>query len=252
MNSTPYPEYLDPCCTIARQAGAVLMRYFRSDFATQHKEDKSPVTDADVAANVFIREALLKLAPEVPVVAEEDETLTRDGQSMFWLVDPLDGTRSFVRGEKEFTVNIGLVKDRRPVLGALYAPPQDILYFAVKGKGAFRSIGGGTAERITTRAPESKLIVTRSRSHPSALADAYLKNLDIGETIPMSSAAKFGLIAEGRADIYPRFGRTMEWDTAAGHVIIEEAGGRLETVDGKPFFYGKPGFANPPFIAYGR
>lgn len=251
MNSTARGEYLEGCCAIARSAGALLMRYFQGDFATQHKEDKSPVTDADLAANRFITEALLKLAPDIPVVAEEDETLNA-GHSRFWLVDPLDGTLSFVRGEKEFTVNIALIENRRPVLGVLYAPPQDFLYFAAKGKGAFCSVSGGKAARIRTRAPEQKIIVTRSRSKPMPAGLAFLKNFDVGEIILMSSAVKFGLIAEGRADIYPRFGRTMEWDTAAGHVIVEEAGGRLATVDGKPLMYGKPGFENPPFIAYGK
>lgn len=228
------------------------MRYFQGNFATQHKEDKSPVTDADIAANRFICEALLKLAPDIPVVAEEDEPLSLGGYSRFWLVDPLDGTKSFVRGESEFSVNIALVENRRPVLGVLCAPPPDILYYAAKGTGAFRRAADGRAERIATRAAPEKITVTRSKSHPSPAAGVFLQGFTIGETISMSSAIKFGLVAEGRADIYPRFGRTMEWDTAAGHAIIEEAGGRLETAEGEPLLYGKPGFANPPFIAYGR
>ncbi len=135
MNSTACEEYLEACCAIARDAGALLMQYFTSDFATQHKEDSSPVTDADLAANRFIVEALLALAPDIPAVAEEDESLA-GGHASFWLVDPLDGTRSFVRGEKEFSVNIALIENRRPVLGVIYAPPQEFLYCAIRGKGA--------------------------------------------------------------------------------------------------------------------
>lgn len=251
MNTTLYSQYLEACCTIAQEAGTILMRYFRDGFATQHKPDQSPVTDADLAANRFICEALLKLTPDIPVVAEEDEVVTREKHAMFWLVDPLDGTKAFVKREPEFSVNIGLIKDRRPVLGVLYAPPQDILYYGAVGQGAFR-IMNGTATVIAAREAPEKLVITRSKSHPSAATAAYLRNLNIGEMISMSSAIKFCLVAEGRADIYPRFGRTMEWDTAAGHAIVEAAGGRVETADGKPLVYGKPGFENPPFIAYGK
>lgn len=252
MHNTIIQEYLEACCGIAKGAGEVLMRYFKGDYTTQAKQDKSPVTDADIAANHYIRKELRALAPDLPVVAEEDETFDRHDHPVFWLVDPLDGTRSFVRHEPEFSVNIGLIRDRRPALGVIYAPVQDILYFGIPGKGAFRRHGKEKPQLIRCRAPGEKVVITRSRTQPTATSRAWLATQRIETMISMSSAIKFGLVAEGQADIYPRFGRTMEWDTAAGHAIVQAAGGRVETVDGKPLAYGKPNFENPPFIAYGK
>jgi 3'(2'), 5'-bisphosphate nucleotidase len=253
MNSTSYDEYLAPCCAIAREAGRVIMTYFTGEFSTRSKDDNSPVTDADIAANTLIVNALVKAFPSIPVVAEEDKEIIKGKHELFWLVDPLDGTLSFVRGEPEFTVNIGLIHHHRPVLGVIYVPPLHTLYFAQAGKGAFRSVMDAAPQPIEARRPaEDGLVVVRSRSKPSPLAAGFLDKLRIKTTIPGSSSAKFCHIAEGGADMYPRFGRTMEWDTAAGHAILEAAGGRVETVDGQPLTYGKPGFENPHFIAYGK
>jgi len=229
------------------------MTYFSGQFATRQKDDKSPVTDADIAANQLITKALFDMAPHIPIIAEEDEVPGAEGHAMFWLVDPLDGTRSFVRGEPEFTVNIGLIHQRKPVIGVIYAPPQDALYFGEVGKGAYRVLGGGHAEPIQVRtASPDGLVVTRSKSHPSPATAAYMDTLKIKEVISGSSSVKFCAVAEGSADIYPRFGRTMEWDTAAGHAILQAAGGRVETVDGKELTYGKAGYENPHFIAFGK
>jgi len=253
MNTISYDEYLAPCCAIARKAAALIMTYYNDGFDTRQKDDKSPVTDADVAANRLIVEALYKLAPHIPIIAEEDETLGAEGDELFWLVDPLDGTRSFVRGEPEFTVNIGLIHKNMPVLGVIVAPPQELLYAGVVGQEAFREDAQGKRAALKTRKPaEDGIVVVHSKSHPSPATEAYLKTLKIKELVPGSSSIKFCTIAEGNADIYPRFGRTMEWDTAAGHAILKAAGGRVETVDGKPLTYGKPGFENPHFIAYGN
>jgi len=252
MNSTNYHQYLEGCCAIAKGAGAILMRYFKGEYATKTKGDKSPVTDADIEANYYICQELLKLAPEIPVVAEEDEQLNHEEKSLFWLVDPLDGTRSFVRHEEEFSVNIGLIKNRRPVLGVIYSPPKDILYFAAEGGYAFRQHGKGKPEKIATRARPQKIVVTRSRSKPIPAGLTFLQRFEIDRIIQLSSAIKFCLVAEGQADLYTRFGRTMEWDTAAGHAIIEAAGGRVETASGQPLLYGKSRFENPPFIVYGQ
>jgi 3'(2'), 5'-bisphosphate nucleotidase len=228
------------------------MQYFTGQFATRHKQDKSPVTDADIAANALIVSKLKAMAPHIPIVAEEDETLNEGGHAMFWLVDPLDGTRAFVRGEPEFTVNIGLIRHGQPVFGVIYAPPQDTLYWGEAGKGAFRAIGSGEPQPIHVRpVPADGVTVVRSKSHPSPATEAYLNTLKVKQLISGSSSIKLCMVAEGSADIYPRFGRTMEWDTAAGHAILAAAGGRVENTDGTPLVYGKPGFDNPAFIAFG-
>ncbi len=253
MNNTDYNKYLAPCCTIAREAGSLIMGYFQGAFATRSKDDKSPVTDADVAANTHIIRALSQLTPHIPVIGEEDEILPASQQGMFWLVDPLDGTRSFVRGEPEFTVNIGLIRDHAPILGVIYAPPQNLLYYASLGHGVWREKTIGQPETISTRKPSPEgLVVVRSKSHPSKATEAFLQSIRIKEMISGSSSIKLCMLAEGSADIYPRFGRTMEWDTAAGHAILNEAGGRIETETGDLLIYGKDGFENPGFIAYGK
>lgn len=229
------------------------MDYFSNGYTSSQKSDDSPVTQADIAANEYITEALSKLAPDIPVIAEEDEVLGSSLHKSFFLVDPLDGTRSFVRGEPEFTVNIGLIENNVPVLGVIYCPPQDILYFGLVGENAYKQTGDNAPEIIKTRAvPDEGLTVVRSRSHPSQKTNDYLQTLQVKELISGSSSVKFCMVAEGSADIYPRFGRTMEWDTAAGHAILNAAGGRVETADGKQFLYGKNGFENPAFIAFGK
>lgn len=253
MNNTYHQEYLASCCEIVRQAGALIMGYFSREFATRQKNDKSPVTDADIEANRLIVNALSELSPHIPIIAEEDEMPGAEDHELFWLVDPLDGTRSFVRGEPEFTVNIGLIYQRQPVLGVIYGPPQDELYYGSVGQGAFHSLDNAAAQRISVRAPSADgFDVVRSRSHPSKATAAYLETLKIKNMVSASSSIKFCRVAEGKADLYPRFGRTMEWDTAAGHAILLAAGGRVETTEGKPLTYGKPGFENPPFIAFGK
>ena len=228
------------------------MTHFKAGGETRQKDDNSPVTDADVQANALITEALKNLAPNIPIIAEEDELPPAEGHSLFWLVDPLDGTRAFVRGEAEFTVNIGLIKDGKPVLGVIYAPPQQMLYFGLVGVGAFSQEGNAPAKKMQVRAqPENGVTIVKSKSHPSPATQAYLETLKVKEVVAGSSSIKFCQVAEGNADIYPRFGRTMEWDTAAGHAILAAAGGRVETADGKPLLYGKPGYENPAFIAFG-
>jgi 3'(2'), 5'-bisphosphate nucleotidase len=253
MHSTNFQEYLLPCCQIVRDASALIMKYYRSNSNARQKEDNSPVTDADIAANRMIVEALTALTPHIAVIAEEDEKLPEDRKEWFWLVDPLDGTRSFVRGEPEFTVNIGLIHKGRPVLGVISAPAQNLLYYGSLNMGATRIRGDLAPEIITVRVPPTAgVTVVRSQSHPSARTNEYLQTLKIDTLISGSSSIKFCRIAEGSADIYPRFGRTMEWDTAAGHAILNAAGGRVETEDKNILTYGKPGFENPAFIAFGK
>jgi len=228
------------------------MGHFSSQVEARRKEDNSPVTDADVQSNQLIVKALNSLTPKIPVVGEEDEILLAGEHAMFWLVDPLDGTRAFIKGEPEFTVNIGLIKNKKPVLGVIYAPPQDAMYWGEMSTGAWRKISSHAQEKIHVRTPSPEgLVVVRSKSHPSVGTQEYLSKFKVKEIIAGSSSIKFCQVAEGSADIYPRLGRTMEWDTAAGHAILNAAGGRVETVDGKPFMYGKPGFENPAFVAFG-
>ncbi len=252
MDSTICSKYLVSACEIARGAGELIMDYFTGGYGQSKKADDSPVTEADFAANKYITQELAKIAPEIPIIAEEDETIGEHHHARFFLVDPLDGTKSFVRGEQEFTVNIGLIENNKPVFGVIYCPPHKILYYGMVGSGAYKQEGTNKAQRIKVRkAPSDGLVVVKSRSHPSKMAEAYLQSLKIKDVLPSSSSAKFCAVAEGSADIYPRFGRTMEWDTAAGQAILEASGGRVETTDGKPFLYGKKGFENPGFVAFG-
>lgn len=251
MNTISYQEYLAPCCAIVREAGALIMTYYNGQFGTRQKDDHSPVTDADVLANQLIVNKLNILTPSIPVIAEEDEMPGIEGAELFWLVDPLDGTRAFVRGEPEFTVNIGLICRNQPVLGVIYAPPQDLVYAGCLGQGAWREGADGRIALQARKPAADGVVVVRSKSHPSPATEAYLKTLVIKEMVSGSSSIKFCTVAEGNADQYPRFGRTMEWDTAAGHAILNAAGGKVTTTDGKPLTYGKPGFENPHFIAYG-
>ena len=251
MLNTSYHEFLPACCDIARKAGEVIQLYAPQNISTEIKADNSPVTQADIAANTLIVQALSTMWPQVPVVAEESPIPSQVGD-IFWLVDPLDGTRSFVRGEPEYTVNIALIHDGKPVLGVIYCPADGVLYCGARLHGA-RRIDHGNEQIISARPkPADGVVVVKSRSHPSKETETFLKRLHITALLPSSSSRKFCLLAEGAADIYPRFGRTMEWDTAAGQAILEAAGGRVLTTDDSPLTYGKAGFENPHFIAYGK
>lgn len=251
MNDIDLQHLMTSCNAIAVDAGRLIMRYWRQDVRANAKEDNSPVTEADVMANQHICNALMRLTPHIPIIAEENDSQPKAGET-FWLVDPLDGTRSFVRGEDEFTVNIGLIQAGKPILGVIYVPVQEVLYYAGKGKGVFRE-QDGKKQAIAARKPaDDGLVAVRSRSHMSQRTVDFLATLKVKDVMPGSSSAKFCLVAEGSADIYPRLGRTMEWDTAAGHAILNEAGGRVEMEGGGELNYNKPGFENPGFIAYGR
>lgn len=252
MISTNYSEYLLQAAQIACNAGRIIMSYYSGGYKKYKKFDDSPVTEADIAANDYITKNLAAIAPEITIIAEEDKIIGSSEHKRFFLVDPLDGTSSFVRGEPEFTVNIALIEDKNPIFGVIYCPVHDILYFAMVGDKAYKKIGNEKPEVIKSRLPSNDgVVVARSRSHPSKRTNEYLDTLNIKEIINTSSSAKFCMLAEGSADIYPRFGRTMEWDTAAGHAILLAAGGSVETIDGNPLLYGKENFENLEFIAYG-
>jgi 3'(2'), 5'-bisphosphate nucleotidase len=242
---------------LADAAGTAIMAVYRTDFDSTRKDDGSPLTEADTAAEAAIVPGLRALTPDIPVVSEEEVAEgngpDRVGRT-FWLVDPLDGTREFLKRNDEFTVNIGLIVEGVPALGVLYAPALDLMFTAAGTGTATLRDGTGTTHQISCRAaPGYGVAVMVSRSHATNdKLDGWLADKNVDERIPRGSALKFGLLAEGKADIYPRFGPTCEWDTAAGHAIVLAAGGTVETFDGEPLSYGKPDFLNPGFVVYGR
>ncbi len=241
---------------IARAAGAVILEVYDGNFSVAWKADASPLTAADERAEAAIVPALLQLLPGVPVVAEE--ATARDGapppSDCFWLVDPLDGTREFVARNGEFTVNIALVLHGEPVLGVVYAPVPEDLYAGARELGAWKEAPGVPRHAIRCRAaPAVGLVLACSRSHgDEAAMQRWLGATPIQGRVVAGSSLKFGLLAAGQADIYPRLGRTMEWDTAAGHAVLAAAGGSVCTLDGQPLRYGKPDWENPHFVARGR
>jgi 3'(2'), 5'-bisphosphate nucleotidase len=246
----------DQLVAVSREAGAAILNVYSRDFAATHKSDRSPVTEADTAAEALIVEALAHLAPGVPVVAEEhcaSHGVPATAADRFFLVDPLDGTKEFIAKNGEFTVNIALIENGRPVLGVVYLPVYDACYTGTAGI-AERRVGDHGPERIIARpTPPDGLVMAISRSHADGeVARARERGLNVSDTIVAGSSLKFCRLAEGVADLYPRFGTTMEWDTAAGQAVLEAAGGAVETVDGAPLRYGKAGFKNPHFIAFGH
>ncbi len=245
---------LEAVIRIAREAGALVMQVYATDFAVRGKEDASPVTQADERAEALIVPALAALLPGVPIVAEE---AVAKGEipavgNRFWLVDPLDGTKEFISRNGEFTVNIALVEDGVPTLGVVFAPAIGRLFAGAAGLGARVEDSEGRRP-ITCRAvPAEGLTVVASRSHGDAAAlDAFLAGRKVASLASAGSSLKLCLVAAGEADLYPRLGRTMEWDIAAGHAVVLAAGGQVCRLDGTPLAYGKPGFDNPHFYATG-
>lgn len=263
MEAPPSDQSLiDAMSALALEAGAAAMGVYGRDFAVGAKDDASPVTEADRLGEEIILRGLAKVAPSIPALAEEAASEGRIPElgRQFFLVDPLDGTREFVTRTGEFTVNIALVRDGAPVLGVVYAPALGNLYRGGAGDGASLAliVNGRIEEvrRIAARsAPSGGLVAVASRSHRSPETDAFLETLDIADFAAAGSSLKFCLIAEGLADVYPRLGRTMEWDTGAGQAVLEAAGGRVVVFGTEtPLRYGKRerGFDNPHFIAWGE
>ena len=250
---------LDQVREIAERAGEVILGFYAQGDAVEVREkaDHSPVTAADEAAEAVILEALAKLTPEVPVVSEEafsQGQIPDVSRGRFWLVDPLDGTKEFISRNGEFTVNIALIEDAEPVVGVVHAPARAKSWAGQLNRGATLHEAGQAPRPVAVRKrPETGVLVAASRRHGDvAVLDAFLADYDVGDLVSAGSSIKFCLVAGGEADFYPRFGRTMEWDTAAGHAVLRAAGGRVETQDGVPLTYGKPGFENPYFIARGE
>jgi 3'(2'), 5'-bisphosphate nucleotidase len=241
---------------IAIEAAVEIMAVYDSAFEVWEKQDRSPVTEADERAELLILNALRQLDPSFPVVAEESVAkgdVPNVGDGPFWLVDPLDGTKEFVSRNGEFTVNIGLVVGDAPVLGVVYAPVPKRLFLGWGGAQAFVEDDGGPAQSIRAAVPgPDGLVAVASRSHSNPETEAFLAELNVKQTTTAGSSLKFCLVAAGEADIYPRLGPTNEWDTAAGHAVLNAAGGSVRALDGEAFRYRKPTFRNPPFVARGR
>jgi 3'(2'), 5'-bisphosphate nucleotidase len=252
MDATLSP-HLQTLVRITQAAGTVVMRHYEDGCSARVKADRSPVTDADEEAEKLILAELERHFPGVPVVAEEAAAAGKMAKagSHFFLVDPVDGTKEFVKRGGEFTVNIGEIVDGEPVAGVVLAPAIGRLFAGRVGEGAFE-ISQGLTRAISARRPSADgLVAVSSRSHPDPLTDALLKTLPVKGHTNAGSSLKFCLVAAGEADIYPRAGQTMEWDTGAGHAVLRAAGGKVTTWEGTPFLYGKPGFLNGPFIARG-
>ena len=261
LNQIDQLDPLDQIASLARRAGKAVMAVYAGDFAVSNKADASPVTEADVRAERIIVDGLRALAPDIPIVAEEAAAagdapqISRLGRH-FWLVDPLDGTREFVQRNGEFTVNIALIEDGAPRLGVVFAPAIDRLFAGVVGQGAYVEDAGVRRVARCRLPPRDGQLVLASRSHgDEAALRRFLANQHVAQPVArvayVGSSLKLCLIACAEADLYPRLGRTMEWDIAAGHAVLAAAGGAVHTLDDEPLRYGKPAFENAHFYARG-
>jgi 3'(2'), 5'-bisphosphate nucleotidase len=244
------------CVSIARQAGEKILDIYNSEYSIEHKDDKSPLTDADMASHHAIVDALKALTPDIPVLSEESAKLPfaeRQQWHTYWLVDPLDGTREFIKRNGEFTVNIALIKNHKSVIGVIHVPVLNVDYYAWSDGGSYKIEQGGAAVAIKVKKLDgSKLTVAGSRSHGSEEMQRYMEKLGDVDAISMGSSLKFCLVAEGRADLYPRLGLTSEWDTAAAQCIVEQAGGFVTKTDMSPLEYNtKDSLLNPFFFVFG-
>jgi 3'(2'), 5'-bisphosphate nucleotidase len=256
IDSMDAANLADPIAKLAEAGGeAILEVYGSDDSGVREKADSSPVTEADLRAEAVILAGLAELTPDIPVVAEESVAAGKVPESLgnaFWLVDPLDGTKEFISRNGEFTVNIALVgAGGAPVLGVVHTPALGTTHVGVVGSGAeLRGAEGSRALRVQP-VGEAGFRVLVSRSHLDPDTEAWLADVPVADRVQAGSSLKFCRVAEAVADLYPRFGRTMHWDTAAGHAVLSAAGGEVCTKTGQPLRYGAPGFANPPFVAYG-
>jgi 3'(2'), 5'-bisphosphate nucleotidase len=256
MTPTPDQALLNQVLAIAREAGDAIMAVYSREFDVEFKDDKSPLTEADRAADQVIRRGLDSVRPPIPVLTEEiydPADADRLNWPAYWLVDPLDGTREFIKRNGEFTVNIAMIAGHEAVLGVVVAPALDVAYFGARGVGAFRQHGHNPPTPIEVhRDAADPVRIVGSRSHPGPELAAYLERLGDCELVPMGSSLKICLVAEGRADLYPRLGPTSEWDTAAAQAVLESAGGVMMDRAGRPLRYNTGrDILNPHFFAYG-
>jgi 3'(2'), 5'-bisphosphate nucleotidase len=248
------PALLALATGLAERAGAEIRTIRERGFQVLHKADRSVVTEADHAAEAIILAGLRQALPGCSVIAEEEVAAGKAtaATAEFWLVDPLDGTREFTSGGDDFAVNIGLVRNGRPVLGVVGVPATGEIFAGIVGTGAWRVKDGHRTPIAVRRAPPEGLTVVASRHHGDrGQLDAFLAGRSVAKVVNFGSSLKFCRVAEGLADLYPRFGRTMEWDTCAPHAVLEAAGGSVDTLDGQPLRYGKAGWDNPHFVCWG-
>jgi len=257
INDIRLKELVNPVCEIAKQAGAQIMKIYAEGFEIEEKKDHSPLTTADLASHTLIIEKLEKLTPDLPILSEESTSIPyseRSSWKNYWLIDPLDGTREFIKRNGEFTVNISLITEHSSSLGVVYIPVQDICYSASRNQGAYKQEQNQAAQKIQVRvsAPTDKPTICGSRSHAGKSLQALQEKIGKFDLISMGSSIKMCLVAEGVADIYPRFGPTSEWDTAAAHCVINEAGGVIVDTTLKTLQYNtKDSLLNPSFLAVG-
>ncbi len=258
----PNNKLLLDVCNVAIEAGNEILNFYNHNIEVTHKEDLSPLTKADLASNKIILESLNNLNSNIPILSEESlvDWSIRKNWKKYWLVDPLDGTKEFIKKNGEFTVNIALIEDNNPILGVVYVPAKSLLYLAEKNKGSFKTntkdklknLEGIKKIQVSSQANRARVI--GSRSHSNATFDNWVKEkLPNADIVQAGSSLKFCLIAEGEADIYPRFGPTSEWDIAAGHMIVNEAGGKIRTFQNDSIKYNtKENIINPEFYAIGN
>lgn len=250
------PEELTKLCEIASEiaieAGQEILKIYETEFSIERKDDKSPLTAADMASHHTICAGLAELPVQYPILSEESASIDfseRKAWETYWLVDPLDGTREFIKRNGEFTVNIALIHQQKPILGIVYVPVSETNYYGIKSVGAFKQQGTSTDKISTRKTDANHFGIAGSRSHGNERQQAFMNNVGDAEIIAMGSSLKFCLVAEGKVDIYPRFGPTSEWDSAAAQCVVEQAGGVVTTMDLKPLLYNtKESLLNPEFL----
>ena len=247
-------EIIQGVIALTRQAGSAIMEVYKSEFDIHIKDDNSPITAADMKANAIITDGLKEINPEIPILSEEGREIPfseRSKWETFWLVDPLDGTKEFIKKNDEFTINIAVLKKNQPVFGVVFAPALDILYWGSQDRGAFKSISGNSHKPVAVNSQLSDPVqIAGSRSHPSIKMNAFTSQFEKYEIKPMGSSLKICLVADGSVHFYPRLGPTMEWDTGAAHAVLRAAGGEIIKYGTyEPLKYNKRNLLNPEFIA---
>jgi len=248
-------QLVEPITELAIEAGNAILTVYATDFDVESKSDESPLTQADLASHNCIVAGLKALTPDIPIISEEDGLPAFDVRSewsRYWLIDPLDGTKEFVNRNGEFTVNIALIDNNRPILGVVHVPVQEKTYIGCEGRGSELRADGATKAISVGSGSSQPVRIVGSRSHRGTSLDAFLSRLDDHDMVAMGSSLKFCTVAEGNADLYPRLGPTSEWDTAAAQAVVEQAGGQVLELDGKPLSYNKKeDILNPWFVVIG-